>query len=311
MIYLFIIISYYYLVFNTMELDLRSAYYYIAKAQKELKSLSLFSNKYENAIKYYEKARLVYQLDKEWEKCVDMIFKILECYQHTSFYNDIDIADCYVGIANCYNNIKNYEEYIRYLEISNKIYLENNYLSKVSKNYNLIAQSYETNNNIKKAINYYEKQLWIEQSNLTNNTNTSTINNINLKLGELHIQNKNYSQTIEYFNTVLKYYSTHDLFSKYKVDSLLLTIMLAYICNDDNVLTSKMLDDYIKNYNDFMKSKEYKLLINIINAFNDNNIEDFNKSLKFILSLTNIQKHLLKVIENIILANANEELDFR
>lgn len=53
----------------------------VAQAEKALKKLRLFGNKYEDASEFLDQAANQYKLAKEWEKAGSTLEKLSQCHQ--------------------------------------------------------------------------------------------------------------------------------------------------------------------------------------------------------------------------------------
>lgn len=321
-----------------MELDINDTDILVEKGDKELKKITIFSNKYENALKYYNKAVISYQLMKEWNKCAIALIKSNECIKNIELNDYHDITKNYIDISNCYKNIKDYKLTIEYLEKANELYLINGEFDKVLRYYNQIALINEEEMNWMNAIEYYKKIINLEEVKLTNNNNNYNLTKANQKLGEMYVKLENYLGAIEIFGLLLEYYKKESLKSNIlfdiKSENIILTIILCYMCNDDQVLTKRCLrtvdlgrspglwpssgavapetasavicgEFTVNNNINFTKSKHYKFVIKIFGAIENNDIDLYNKTIETELpySIDHIQKELLIKIKDLIEKN--------
>lgn len=267
----------------------------IQQGDDEKKSFSLFGNKYEKAFKCYKEASVLYQLNKQWDKCAKALIKCLECKEK------IEYEKYYMDIANCYRNICYFDGYIEYLEKANDIFKMNGHFDSIIRNYINIAILFEEQFQYIKAIQYYQNVLDIEEIKMSKNM----INyyNTKVKLAELYIKVGNdYSLAIKHYDDIMSYYyNKNDIYRSYKVPEIFLNIMLCYMCLDDDIMTKRKYDEYINKYQMLYDTKEIKFVNELIeNGYDEKLVYKYNK-------LTQIQCKLISII---ISFKNKSELDF-
>jgi alpha-soluble NSF attachment protein len=127
---------------------------YEKKADKKLGGWSVFGGKYDDAADLLEKAANSYKLAKSWNRAANVYIKLANC--QLKLDSKHEAASAYVDAANCYKKSQP-QEAVRMLNLAINLFEDIGRLSMAAKHYKDIADIYEKEENVERAMEYYEK----------------------------------------------------------------------------------------------------------------------------------------------------------
>ncbi|QKF93707.1 soluble N-ethylmaleimide-sensitive factor [Fadolivirus algeromassiliense] len=272
-----------------------SAEIYFNDAIKKYNSIFKFINKNsynEEALELFVKAKNIYIINKNYSRVVECYEWIIKCSLELkdSFFNEIN---------------KYYEEYglfllqksmdhLKGIDMCNKAIAEytldgkfNNIISLKEK----LAEYYKKELNYKETIKLYNdiKDLSVESKYKSDR--------IMKELYELYIQDNDFENAFSIIDESITTPS-NNLLGKYNLTNLIFDAVLCYIIIDKEMAGSKF-DQYCNNYPSITNSRQYKLLNQILDSLDTNNIEMFEDSLRSYDSLSTLSNIHIKLLSKI------------
>ncbi|KAL8154312.1 hypothetical protein V2J09_012072 [Rumex salicifolius] len=242
------------------------------KAEKKLSGWGIFGNKYEDAAEYYEKAANCFKLAKSWDRAGEAYSKLASC--HMKLDSKHEAANASAEAAHAYKKISTTEA-VSYLEQSINLFLDLGRLNMGARYYKEIAEMYESDENLEKAIIYYEKAADLFQSE---DVNTSA-NQCKLKIAQFAAQLEQYPKAIEIYEDIAQQSLNNNLL-KYGAKGHLLNAGICHLCKGDTVSISNALEKYQSMIPSFSGSREYKFLADLTDATDEGDIAKFTDIVK-------------------------------
>jgi len=243
-------------------------------------------------IDLYCKAANQYKIIKLWDKagfCYNEAAKLNLELSNSKYHAATNFTEAAKVFENCDKNLA-----LRALENAITIYVDDGKLQRAATHEQNVAEILEEDGKIIEAINAYEKTYdYYEASH-----SGISANKILLKIANLSAEIGDYDKANINFKKVANYYiksTTSCLVSTYK--TYLLKAGLCKLCSDDIVDIKKTLTKYCSMKDDFVKSNEYKILDDLIFAYENMNADKFteiidNSNYKF-------QNWEVKILDNI------------
>ncbi|KAL8161060.1 hypothetical protein V2J09_012549 [Rumex salicifolius] len=265
------------------------------KAEKKLTGWGIFGNKHEDAADLYEKAANCFKLAKSWDKAGEVYAKLADC--HMKLDSKHEAANAYVEAAHAYKKIST-KEAVPCLEQSINIFLELGRLNMGARYYKEIADMYESDENLEKAVIYYEKSADLFQMEEV----TTSANQCKLKVAQFAAQLEQYPKSIEIYEDIAQQSLNNNLL-KYGAKGHLLNAGICHLCKGDVVSISNALEKYRDMIPSFSGTREYKFLADLSSAIDEGDIANFTDTVKEFDSMTPLDAWkttlLLRVKENL------------
>ncbi|KAL6126812.1 hypothetical protein ACLB2K_074857 [Fragaria x ananassa] len=250
------------------------------KAEKKLAGWGLFSSKYEDAAELFDKAANSYKLGKEWDKAGAVFVKLANCHLKTESKHEA--ATSYVDAAHCYKKIPlSVNEAISCLEQGINLLCDIGRLNMAARYYKEIAELYESEQNIEKAIDFYEKAADFFQ----NEEVTTAANTCKLKVAQFAAQIEQYPKSIQIFEEIARHSLNNNLL-KYGVKGHLLNAGICQLCKGDPVAISNALEKYEELDPTFSGTREYRFLKDIAASLDEEDVGKFTDVVKEFDSMT-------------------------
>ncbi|CAI9091810.1 OLC1v1026929C1 [Oldenlandia corymbosa var. corymbosa] len=250
------------------------------KAEKKLSGWAIFGSKYEDAAELFDKAANSYKLGKSWDQAGAAYVKLANCYLKSDSRHEA--ANAYADAAHCYKKT-NIRESISCLEQAVNMFMDIGRLNMSARYYKEIAELYEQDQDLEKAIVYYEKAADLFQSEDVN----TTANQCRQKIAQFASQLEQYPKAIEIYEDIARQ-SLNNALLKYGVKGHLLNAGICQLCKGDVVAIHNALERYQELDPTFSGTREYKLLADLATAIDEEDIAKFTDAVKEYDSMTQL-----------------------
>ncbi|KAI3694156.1 hypothetical protein L1987_77117 [Smallanthus sonchifolius] len=250
------------------------------QAEKKLKGWAFFGSKHEDAADLYEKAANFYKLGKSWDQAGAVYVKLAECFLKLDSKHEA--ANAYADAGHCYKKT-NTTECISCLDQALDIFMEIGRLGMSAKYCKEIAELYEQEQNLEKAMFYYDKAVDLYQGEEVN----SSANQCRLKIAQYAAELEQYQRAIEIYEDIARQALNNNLL-KYGVRGHLLNAGICQLCKGDVVAITNALEKYQDLDPNFAGSREYKLLMALAASVDEEGVEKFTDAIKEFDSITKL-----------------------
>ncbi|KAG5240031.1 soluble NSF attachment family protein [Salix suchowensis] len=248
------------------------------KAEKKLNGWGIFGSKYEDAADLFDKAANSFKLAKSWEKAGSTYVKLGQC--HLKSDSKHEAASAYVDAAHCYKKTSTTEA-ISCLAQAVDMLCDIGRISMAARYYKEIAELYESDANIEKSMEYYDKAADFFQ----NEDVTTSANQCKQKVAEFSARLEQYQTSIDIYEDIARQSLKNNLL-KYGVKGHLLNAGLCHLCKGDVVAITNALERYQEMDPTFSGTREYKLLADIAAAIDEEDVAKFTDAVKDFDSMT-------------------------
>lgn len=250
----------------------------IAEAEKKLSSGkgffgSLFGNsgKADDAVECYQRAANLYKMDKNWNGAGQAFVSAANL--HAKGGSRHDAASNYVDAANCFKK-NDVDQAVDALIRAIDIYTDMGRFTMAAKHHQTIAEMYESNVALEKAVQHYEKAADYYRGEESN----SAANKCLLKVAQYAAQLENYEKAINIYKEAAASALQSSLL-KYSAREYMFRAALCHLAVD--VLNAQhALTSYVEMYPAFQDSREYKLLQTLIEHMEEQNVDAFTEAVK-------------------------------
>ncbi|XP_035829991.1 alpha-soluble NSF attachment protein [Helianthus annuus] len=258
------------------------------QAEKKLKGWAFFGSKHEDAADLYEKAANFYKLGKS---CAGTNKHMLSYINknplfifvfHLQLDSKHEAANAFADAGHCYKKT-NPTECITRLEQSLDLFMEIGRLGMSARYCKEIAELYEQEQNLEKAMVYYDKAVDLYQGEEVN----SSANQCRLKIAQYAAELEQYQKAIEIYEDIAKQALNNNLL-KYGVRGHLLNAGICQLCKGDVVAITNALEKYEDLDPTFSGSREYKLLSALAASIDEEDVEKFTDAIKEFDSITKL-----------------------
>ncbi|KAF2296348.1 hypothetical protein GH714_037472 [Hevea brasiliensis] len=248
------------------------------KAEKKLSGWGLFGSKFEDAADLFDKAANSFKLAKSWDKAGSTYVKLANC--HLKLDSKHEAAQAYVDAAHCYKKTSTNVS-IHFISTwhvfrgnillspSSRLFCDIGRISMAARYYKEIAELYESEANIEKAIDFYEKAADFFQGEEV----TTSANQCKQK------------KAIEIYEEIARHSLGVNLL-KYGVKGHLLNAGICHLCKGDVVAVTNALERYQDLDPTFSGTREYRLLADIAAAIDEEDVAKFTDVVKEFDSMT-------------------------
>ncbi|XP_058748237.1 alpha-soluble NSF attachment protein 2-like [Vicia villosa] len=248
------------------------------KAEKKLSSWGMFGSKFEDAADLFDKSANSYKLSKSWDKAGSTYIKLANC--HLKLESKHEAASAYVDAAHCYKKV-NMNDAVSCLDNAVNIFCDIGRISMAARYLKEIAELCESEQNIEKALVYYEKSADFYESEEV----TTSANQCKQKVAQFSAQLEQYQKSIEIYEAIARQSLNNNLL-KYGVKGHLLNAGICELCKGDVVAISKALERYQELDPTFSGTREYKLLADVAAAIDEEDVAKFTEAVKEFDSMT-------------------------
>ncbi|KAF8036840.1 hypothetical protein BT93_C2532 [Corymbia citriodora subsp. variegata] len=251
---------------------------YDKKAEKKLNSWGLFGSKYEDAADLFDKAANCFKLAKSWDRAGSTYIKLANC--HLKCESKHEAASSFVDAANCYKKTSS-KEAITCLEQAVNLFMDIGRLNMAARYYKDIGELYESDQNLECAIDNFERAAELFESEEV----TTSANQCKQKVAQFAAQLEQYQKAIEIYEEIARHSLNNNLL-KYGVKGHLLNAGLCQLCKADIVAISNALERYQELDPTFSGTREYRLLKDIADAIDEEDVVKFTDVVKEFDSMT-------------------------
>lgn len=260
--------------------DEARAQQYLQEAEKKMKSSgSLFSSvfgsgssKLDDACELFQKAGNSFKMAKNWTQAGRAFCSAAEIQLKQNAKHEA--ANMYNEAANSFKKIDP-QEALNCLQKSCDIYIDMGRLVMAAKQYQIIAELYESDLvDIPNAITYYEKSADLFKTE----ENNSSANKCLLKVAHFSAQTEKYARAIEIFEQIGTS-SIENPLLKYGARDHFFRAGLCHLCVD-HLNCQQALARYETLLASFSDSRECNFLKQLVGAVEENNVESFTNVVK-------------------------------
>ncbi|KXJ22338.1 alpha-soluble NSF attachment protein [Exaiptasia diaphana] len=280
----------------------------LAEAEKKVKSSQGFfgglfggASKLEDAVELYIRAANMFKLAKNWSAAGTAFVEAAKIQQF-NLQSKHEAAQHYVDAGTCFKKSDN-EESVQCFESAIDIFTDMGRFTMAAKNHITIAEIYENNLvDLEKAIYHYEQAADYYRGEESN----SSANKCSLKVAMYSAQMENYPKAIEIYEQVAAT-AIESSILKYSAKEYFFKAALCHMCVD--VLEAqRALDKYCDMHAAFQDSRECKLLKNLLEAQEEQNVEAFTEAVQEYDSISRLDQWLTTILLR-IKKSMNEEPD--
>jgi len=266
------------------------------EAEKKLKSYTfswLFGDKDKNeaAGELYVKAANAYKIDRNLLNAGDAYIRAANCFLNASIKHEA--ASYFVKASNAYKK-DNFTAASTAMAKAIDLYIEEGRLNMAAKYELELAGMYETDNDIPNAINHYEAAADLYE----NENSTSSSNECLLKVAHIEASLENFPRAVELFEKVANASLSNHLL-KWNIRQYFLKAGLCHIASHDVVASKKAIERYTQLSRDFQGTREYKFLIEIVEASKNFDEDAFQTALIQFDSILKIEPWKIAILVKI------------
>eukprot|EP01126_Amoeba_proteus_P023165 TRINITY_DN2331_c0_g1_i6.p1 TRINITY_DN2331_c0_g1~~TRINITY_DN2331_c0_g1_i6.p1 ORF type:complete len:336 (-),score=78.08 TRINITY_DN2331_c0_g1_i6:142-1017(-) len=231
------------------------------QAETRLNSFSFFSSrrdKVEEAVELYIKAANQYKIAKKWLKAGRAFTRAAELGLEVS-HGVYTSASNYVNAGSCYQK-EDKEEATKSYKTAVKLFLDDGKLGTAAKHMKTIAEMAEEDGKITDAMIAYQSaaDYYEAEGNFS-----SACTNCLLKVAYMSIEAKELQKAVEILEKVAQGCVSNNL-TKYKMKDYVMDAGICRLGIGDLVSCKKALQDYINWQPEFIRTREYILLDNLL-----------------------------------------------
>ncbi|CAI0549636.1 unnamed protein product [Linum tenue] len=193
-----------------------------------------------------------------------------------------EAAQAYVDAAHCYKKTST-SEAISCLVQAVEMFCDIGRISMAARYNKEIAELYESEANIEKSIEFYEKAADFFQGEEV----TTSANQCKQKVAQFAAQLEQYPKAIEIYEEIARHSLSNNLL-KYGVKGHLLNAGICHLCKGDVVAITNALEKYQDLDPTFSGTREYRLLADLASAIDEEDITKFTDVVKEFDSMTQL-----------------------
>jgi len=270
---------------------------YWEKAEKKMKGFSLFggSSKFEEAGDLYTKAANLFKTSKKWDQAGEAYLKAAEC--SLKLQSAHEAATNYVNASGCFKK-NNISRSISCLKQAVEFYTDEGRFSVAAKHQKEIAELYEAENDFDSAIANFQ----LAADFYDGEGSASASNQCLLKVASFSALLERYDKAVELYEKIAVSSIDNNLL-KWSVKDYFLRAGLCHLASGDLVATRRAFDRYQDMDVTFSGQREYKLLVDLLSACENMDLEAFTLATKEFDSLSKLDSwkvSLLLKIKNSI-----------
>lgn len=275
-----------------------------AQAEKKLSRWAVFGSKHEDAAELFDRAANAFKLGKAWDQAGLVYIKLANC--HLKLDSKHEAASAYANAANCYKKT-NTREAITCLEQAVNLFLDMGRLNMSARYYKEIAELCEADGeNLERTIDYYERAADLFQSEEV----TTSANQCRQKIAQHAAQLEQYQKAVEIYEDIARQSLNNNLL-KYGVKGHLLNAGICQLCKGkgETVAINNALEKYQELDPTFSGTREYKLLADLADAIDQEDVVKFTDAVKEFDSMTQLDAWKTTLLLRVKEALKAKELD--
>mmetsp|Transcript_9 Transcript_9/g.16 ORF Transcript_9/g.16 Transcript_9/m.16 type:complete len:312 (+) Transcript_9:113-1048(+) len=227
-------------------------------AEKKLKSFGFFSNKYEDAAEYFEKAGNSYKLAKAWTEAAECFGKLADC--HLKCDSKHEAASSYVEAAKMAAKTKP-QMSTELLQHAIGLYTDMGRLNMAARQLREIAEMNEKQGQKEEALAFHEQAADLFETDGSSSEATKS----RLKIAEFSAELGRYPRAVEMFEEALKRAVGNNLL-KFSARGYILNAGICLLCYASPSEIERKLEEYHDVDMQFGGSREANLLQGLLEA---------------------------------------------
>lgn len=281
----------------------------MAEAEKKLSSSKTFlgslfggSSKIEEAVDCYLRAANLFKMAKNWAQAGKAFCLAANLHQKAGVRHDA--ATNFVDASNCYKKC-DAAEAVNCILKAIDIYTDMGRFTVAAKQHQNIAELYETECvDLSLAMQHYEQAA----DYFRGEESTSSANKCMLKLAQYAAQLEHYDKAIEIYEQIAKSSLDNSLL-KYSAKEYMFRAALCHLCVD--ILNAQhALDKYCGLYPAFGDTRECKLVKELIEHLEEQNVDGFTETVKAYDSISRLDQWYTTILVR-IKKQINDDADLR
>ncbi|XP_004923294.1 alpha-soluble NSF attachment protein isoform X2 [Bombyx mandarina] len=261
----------------------------MAEAEKKLSSSKSFlgslfggSSKIEEAVDCYLRAANLFKMAKKWPQAGQAFCNAAQLHLKAGVRHDA--ATNFVDASNCYKKC-DANEAVSCLLKAIEIYTDMGRFTVAAKQHQNIAELYETECvDLARAMQHYEQAA----DYFRGEESTSSANKCMLKLAQYAAQLEHYDKAIQIYEQIAKSSLDNSLL-KYSAKEYMFRAALCHLCVD--ILNAQhALEKYSSLYPAFGDTREYKLIKELIEHLEDQNVDAYTEAVKTYDSISRLDQ---------------------
>lgn len=261
----------------------------IAEAEKKLSSSKTFlgslfggSSKVEEAVDCYLRAGNLFKMAKKWPQAGQAFCQAAQLHLKAGVRHDA--ATNFVDASNCYKK-SDPNEAVSCLLKAIEIYTDMGRFTIAAKQHQNIAELYESECvDLSRAMQHYEQAA----DYFRGEESTSSANKCMLKLAQYAAQLEHYDKAIQIYEQIAKSSLDNSLL-KYSAKEYMFRAALCHLCVD--ILNAQhALEKYCGLYPAFADTREYKLVKELIEHLEEQNVDAFTDAVKTYDSISRLDQ---------------------
>jgi len=244
--------------------------------------LSGGSTKYDDAAELYTKAANLYKVAKKYDQAGAAFVKAAHAYLEAKSKHEA--ASSYINAANCVKK-NNTTEAGNHYRTAIELFTDDGRFSIAAKHQKELAELYEADNDYEQAIEAYKKAAdWYEGEN-----STSAANGCLLKMAQFYAELEQYDEAVKIYEEVAQKSLENNL-TKWSAKDYFFRAILCYLCQQDRVTAQRQLEVYQEMDYSFGSQRECKFCQEIINAYENVDVEAFTAAVVEFDSISKLDK---------------------
>ncbi|CAG9793556.1 unnamed protein product [Diatraea saccharalis] len=270
----------------------------MAEAEKKLSSSKTFlgslfggSSKVEEAVDCYLRAANLFKMAKKWAQAGNAFCNAAQLHLKAGVRHDA--ATNFVDASNCYKKCDP-NEAVSCLLKAIEIYTDMGRFTVAAKQHQNIAELYETECvDLARAMQHYEQAA----DYFRGEESTSSANKCMLKLAQYAAQLEHYDKAIQIYEQIAKSSLDNSLL-KYSAKEYMFRAALCHLCVD--ILNAQhAIEKYCGLYPAFADTREYKLVKELIEHLEEQNVEAFTEAVKTYDSISRLDQWYTTILVRI------------
>jgi len=228
--------------------------------------------KFEDASAAYTKAGNAYKMSKQWSEAGAAFMKCAEC--QLGLESNTDICNSYVEAGSCFAKSNSPLDAIDPMQKAVDNYTERGRISQVSRLYKDMAEIYEKNREMEKAIFYYEKSADACEAD----NKPSEKQKMLLKIATICSAGEGIECDFKKAAGIFESMGLENMNSKlgaYNAKNNFFQAALCHMANGDNVAAGNKIQSFKQADFNFPSSRECLFLEQLLEAMDQYNAEDF------------------------------------
>ena len=249
------------------------------------------SSKTEEGLSMLARAANLFKMAKSWTEAGNTFSKIGS--HHAWRRNKHEAATSFVAAANCYRK-NDATQAISSLQKAVDIYLDMGRFVVVAKTHQTIAEIYETQSEIEKAMKHYE----LAADFFKGEDSNSSAKKCMVKVAEFSAQSEKYETAIGIYEQV-GYEALESPLLKYGAKDYLFRSSICHLAVD--VINARnAVNKYIDHYPAFEETREAKLVLTLCRHTEQQDVDQFSKALSQYQAVSSLDAWFLNILRKVM-----------